>query len=222
MPKIQTGTVIYRNYDCKFDKMLSNSKTKRRIGVNFLIKEGILHAIDEDNNEVAMPLNSSVEAVNQEKIKLIFEEKLSKTGDTDFYVQKVIINDHLPFMQISSINALRREILEKLMIERVLNYETAVQKTLKYTKFPCNTVDYRANIHNNLSKKFYEKCGCDVIEYSYESNHIKNAELMRTKHCIKYAIGMCKTSDKLYLVDDKGKKFCLIFDCKNCEMAVIG
>ena len=48
-----------------------------------------------------------------------------------------------------------------------------------------------------------------------------NIELMRTKHCIKYALNMCKASQKLFLVDEKGIQYPLIFDCKNCEMAVL-
>ena len=40
-------------------------------------------------------------------------------------------------------------------------------------------------------------------------------ELMHTKHCLKYAFDMCKSPDKLYLIDEKGKKYDLLFDCKN-------
>ena len=47
------------------------------------------------------------------------------------------------------------------------------------------------------------------------------AELMRTKHCIKYALGMCKSPQKLVLKDEFGKKYPLKFDCAKCEMAVI-
>ena len=46
-------------------------------------------------------------------------------------------------------------------------------------------------------------------------------ELMRTKHCLKFAFNMCKSPEKLFLIDEKGKKFPLKFDCANCEMAVL-
>ena len=45
---------------------------------------------------------------------------------------------------------------------------------------------------------------------------------MRTKHCLKYAFDMCKSPKKLFLVDEKGKKYPLNFDCKNCEMIICG
>jgi putative protease len=56
---------------------------------------------------------------------------------------------------------------------------------------------------------------------SYEKERPFGVELMRTKHCLKYAFDMCKSSKKLYLLDDKGKKYKLHFDCKKCEMCVI-
>ena len=58
-------------------------------------------------------------------------------------------------------------------------------------------------------------------EYSVESsNKFKEKELMRTKHCLKYAFNLCKSPKKLYLIDEKGKKYKLKFDCKNCEMVI--
>ena len=57
---------------------------------------------------------------------------------------------------------------------------------------------------------------------SYESTKPKCVELMRTKHCLKYAFDMCKSPTDLFLIDEKGKKYQLKFDCKNCEMVIIG
>ena len=61
-----------------------------------------------------------------------------------------------------------------------------------------------------------------VCEYALEKNVPQdNVELMRTKHCIKYALNICKTPDKLFLVDEKNVYYPLVFDCKKCEMAVM-
>ena len=57
---------------------------------------------------------------------------------------------------------------------------------------------------------------------AYEMGCGHQIELMRTKHCIKYALNMCKAPKKLFLVDDRGKKYELKFDCKNCEMVILG
>ena len=87
--------------------------------------------------------------------------------------------------------------------------------------FPYKEYDYKANVHNQTAKKFYKNCNCEITEMSVESiKNLKNKELMRTKHCLKYAFNMCKSPDKLFLVDEKGKKYKLNFDCKNCEMVI--
>ncbi len=220
MDKISKGTVIYRNFDSEFEKQLKN--IKRRIGVKFLYNNGILHAIDEDGIETAIELIKNEKAKNPEKMRENFISQLNKTGESDFYVTDIQINGEIPFLPISEINNLRREILEDLMEERLSNYEREVQQPMRYAKFPKPEMDYRANVHNSSAKEFYDKCGCKITQMSYESTRPKNVELMRTKHCLKYAFDMCKSPDKLFLIDEKGKKYNLIFDCKNCEMVIKG
>lgn len=221
MGNIKAGTIIYRNFDNKFEKQLTNSKTKRRLGVKFVFNEGILHAIDEDNNETAMEISSDEKPKNPEKMKETFISQLNKTGESDFYVTDTEINGELPFMPVSEINNLRREILEMLIEERLNNYEREIQQQLKYTKFPKTEMDYRANVHNSQAEKFYNMCGCKITQRSFESSHPKHVELMRCKHCLKYAFDMCKSPKKIFLTDEKGKKYSLNFDCKNCEMTIV-
>lgn len=220
MDGIAVGLEVYRNFDSKFEKQLESSKIKRQIGVKFSFKNGILAVIDEDENSVNFTIDSCEKAKNPEKMKENFITQLKKTGDSDFYVEAIEISEEIPFMPISQINEIRRTILEKLMNERLKNYKRELQKPLKLSKFPKENLDYRANIHNQCAKEFYEKCGCEVCEMSAESGAFPK-ELMRTKHCLKFAFNMCKSPKKLFLIDEKGKKYPLMFDCKNCEMVVL-
>lgn len=220
MDGIAVGLEVYRNFDSKFEKQLENSKIKRQIGVKFSFKNGILAVTDEDENSVNFTLDSCEKAKNTEKMKENFITQLKKTGDSDFYVEAIEISEEIPFMPISQINEIRRTILEKLMNERLKNYKRELQKPLKLVKFPKETLDYKANIHNQCAKEFYENCGCEVCEMSAESGALPK-ELMRTKHCLKFAFNMCKSPKKLFLIDEKGKKYPLMFDCKNCEMVVL-
>lgn len=220
MDGIAVGLDVYRNFDSKFEKQLESSKIKRQIGVKFSFKNGILTVTDEDENSVNFTLDSCEKAKNPEKMKENFITQLKKTGDSDFYVEAIEISEEIPFMPISQINEIRRTILEKLMNERLKNYKRELQKPLKYVKFPKETLDYKANIHNQCAKEFYENCGCEVCEMSAESGALPK-ELMRTKHCLKFAFNMCKSPKKLFLIDEKGKKYPLMFDCKNCEMVVL-
>ena len=96
------------------------------------------------------------------------------------------------------------------------------QAPMNYTKYYTDKVDYRANIHNKSAEEFYQKCGAGVLEYSFESKQpARQVEVMRCKHCIKYALNMCKSPQKLVLKDEYGKKFPLKFNCKDCEMSVL-
>ena len=220
MDGIVVGLEVYRNFDSKFEKQLENSKIKRQIGVEFSFENGILAVTDEDKNSVNLTLSDCEKAKNPEKMKENFISQLKKTGDSDFYVQNIKLLGEVPFMPISQINEIRRNILDKLMKERLKNYKRELQKPLKYAKFPKESLDYRANIQNKCAKEFYENCGCQVCEMSAESGAFPK-ELMRTKHCLKFAFDMCKSPKKLFLIDEKGKKYPLMFDCKNCEMVVL-
>ena len=104
-------------------------------------------------------------------------------------------------------------------------------------------LDYRANISNHLAEKLYTDAGCRVTEPAYELTHRDGAELMRSKYCIRYELGLCpkfrhrtgqadertSASDKekrngtdaapLYLLNN-GQRFTVLFDCRSCEMVI--
>ena len=222
MNGIKTGTEIFRNQDVAFEKLLSNSKIKRRIGVEIIYRDGIITAIDDNKNFANVSVDFTESPKNPDKMKENFIKQMEKTGESDFYARKVRVCSDLPFIPISVVNELRRKLLDELMDERLKNYKRDVQKPLQHAFFPKEKLDYRANIHNQTAKEFYENCGCEVCEMSLEctSCRQKCIELMRTKHCLKFAFNMCGSPEKLFLIDDKGKKYPLEFDCKNCEMII--
>lgn len=220
MDGIAIGLEVYRNFDSKFEKQLENSKIKRRIGVKFVCKNGVLKAQDDDGNFVTSVLPQGEKPKNSKKMEENFINQFKKTGESDFYTENTEVIGELPFMPVSQINEIRRKILSDLMDERLKNYKRDLQKPLKYAEFPQKELDYRANIHNCEAKCFYENSSCKVCEMSAESGAFPK-ELMRTKHCLKFAFNMCKSPEKLFLIDEKGKKFPLKFDCANCEMAVL-
>ena len=221
--KIKIGTPIYRNYDFEFEKELSKP-IKRQIGVNIEIKNNTLYLKDEDGIEISKLITSKEISKNQEKMNETFEKQITKTGDSCFYVLNYKNNCDVPFMPISEINELRRNAFNELMLKRIDTYNAkqAKQNKLKHTKYFLDEVDYRANVHNKEAKAFYEKCGCNVLELSLETKlPNRSIALMRCKHCIKYALNMCKSPKNLVLRDEKGTTYPLKFDCKNCEMHVL-
>ena len=218
---LKENVVLYRNIDFEFNKKLNNSKTVRKIKVNFVFDDKYLTAIDEDNNKVFIETKNYEPAQNSQKAKTNIITGLEKTGESDFYIEDIELKfSKIPFIPISKINELRRRILELLMQERIRNYKRPKANEIKKIPYYEKEVNYKANIHNSYAKKFYENRGAKITEFSYETNRFVEAELMRTKHCLKYAINKCQSNDTLYLEDETGKKYNLEFDCKNCEMII--
>lgn len=219
---INVGVEVFRNLDRKFEDTVLKTIAKRQIGVDISYNDGVITICDEDKNSVLINIEETELANNKEKMIENFKKSFSKTGKSDFYIDSISIKSDLPFIPVSKVNEYRRIAFDKLMIERLKNYKREIQKPLNYTKFIKEELDYRANVHNSLAEKFYKKCSSEVIEHSFESKvPYRQVELMRTKHCLKYAFDMCKSPRKLILVDEKGVEYPLEFDCKHCEMCIL-
>lgn len=226
LKNLKTGDKIYRNFDIEFEKTVKNSKTKRLIKTDLVINDKEI-ILNDGIYSVKIPYRFNEIAQNKEKMIENIKASFKKTGDSIFYIDEIQIKtDKIPFLKISYMNELRRKLFEFLEEKRVENYKTNFFDKTKYTKYRDEFKDYRLNIHNKKAKEFYEKCEVKNIEYSPESTKdFKNKEIMRTKHCLRRALNLCLKKgnvDKLwFLIDEKNKKYPLLFDCKNCEMAII-
>jgi putative protease len=229
--KLKIGADVYRNSDIEFEKQLARP-VKRQIDAVLSITEKsaqelLLSLTDENSITITKTIIKDEIAKNQEKMKETWIKQFSKTGSSDFYIDKIEISNslELPFLPISEINDLRRIMLEELMEKRIEHYNKfikEVQKPIKYAKYYIDEVDYRANVHNKSAYDFYAKCGTNVKEYSYELNKPnRQVTLMKCKHCIKYALNMCKSNKNLILRDTHGQTYPLKFNCKDCEMYVM-
>ena len=86
--------------------------------------------------------------------------------------------------------------------------------------------DYRANCANHLAREVLKDLGFERVDDAYELKPVPDAELMRSRYCVKYELGLCpklhpakKVKEPLALVN-AGRKLKLSFDCKRCEMIV--
>lgn len=225
MNNLFVGADIYRNFDSEFEKKLNQSKTCRKIEVNIAFELNKITAIDEDKNTVEISYEFDEFAKNKEKMGVNVINQFKKAGDTIFIVKNVnIATEKLPFLSISQLNGLRRHILEKLTSERLKNYKVAKNKGRFPKCYPQREIDYKGNVLNKYAKEFYEDQGCKVIELALEKNKNKSDYkgkcAMTTKHCLKHAFNLCQSDKKLYLVDEKGKKYSLKFNCDKCEMEI--
>jgi putative protease len=135
------------------------------------------------------------------------------------------------------LNALRRDAVALLETTRLNAYERPArsQPIAPAVPYPDDTLTYLANVYNQKAHDFYAKHGVKVIEAAYESHEeLGEASLMITKHCVRFSMSLCPKQAKgvtgvqgtvkaepLMLINGS-EKLTLRFDCKPCEMHVVG
>lgn len=233
---LKQGTIIYRNYDHGFNKLLSGSKTERKISVNIEIKETVdgisILAEDVDGIKVQWEYEKELELATQPDMSIQnIQKQFSKSAGSIFKSKKVVVNFLKPlFFPISELNELRRKTFELLENKRLDIYkrpEYKIQKT--FHQYPEKFLDYKGNVLNQLAVNFYKSHGVKMIENAFEAEtKFDSKEIMTTRHCIKYQIGACekynknarKLNEPLHLTDNN-RKYELKFNCKDCMMKVI-
>ena len=180
----------------------------------------MLVAETEDGRRASVPLPEGEPADNQERMAALLQTQLSKkTGIYQFRFCAQNIPS-LPLLPAARLNALRRDLAE------ALDQEPCRQRPLpegrKTETGPgCAPYTYKANVSNSLAAVRYGGAG----EPAYEQTHRTDAELMRTRYCVRYELGLCPrhhgsgTNAPLFLTN-QGRRLQLTFDCARCEMTV--
>ncbi len=230
--QVKPGSLLYRNYNHSFEKELESNMPKRLIGadVTFIQKEGetTLIAVSEDSREVAVKIEGEFgEAQNPERALEGIKRQIEKSSGIYTFRLSEIISEQQLFYPASVLNEARRELAAKLETIPAIK-ETRVRPEVEQISLHGQTLDYRANIANSLSRELYSRHGAESAEPAFEISAPKEAELMRCKYCIKFEMGTCPSegskvrySEPLFL-ENSGRKFRLAFDCKKCEMVIFG
>ena len=233
---LKNGDKIFRNLDFEYQKYAKNTPVTRKLPVEItvnLIKNKLIFTIKQSGNSAAVIVENTFEqAQNKEKALETLKKQLSKLGDTVFIAKNIdIIGDVLekiPFIPVSKLNEIRRNLVEKLKENILENYEF-MRRDLCFEPldFPKTIVnDYKLNITNKNAQAIYKTSGLENPQTGFEvSPHIKNAVLMQTKNCLRKLGGIClKTctcKENLFLQDSFNNKYPLRFDCKNCVMEIL-
>ncbi len=235
-PELTVGTSLFRNRDQEFERLLEKDSADRRIQITPVLTEsegGItLTLTDEDG--ISVSVEESLEkqpAQNPERALQTLSEQLTKFGNTPFFAAPPRIHLSQPlFLQTSLINGLRRKAAELLEIKRIENHPHPLRAQPKEgaIHFPLEELTYLGNVLNQKARQFYEKHGVKLIADAYEANQEKGmVSLMITRHCLRYSFNLCPKevknvkSDPMTLMNGN-EKLILKFDCKACEMHVIG
>ena len=235
-PSLFIGAKIYRNINAAFEKEIERKNCTREIRVKAVISftmqedgwKGTASASSEDGRAVSITfVAGSQTAENYERMRDMICRQICKS--TSLYrFTEISIDDpgQLPFMSAASLNGIRRDLAQMLDNEPCGKKDILLRKQGKVTKpLPQKDITYKFNISNHISHRIYREAGAVEIGKAYEIDPIRSAELMRTRYCIRYELGLCpvhqgaKVSKPLFLLNN-GQRFALHFDCKACEMTV--
>lgn len=230
-----------------------------------------INAVSQDGRSVKLEREAGHNAAeNPERMRGMFAAQISKaTGIYSFTLRSLEVetpDGSLPFLPTSALNAIRRDLaaaLEEMpcrAIPLLVNQASSRDGNAEYPVLEPDVLSqvqdiqettsngphlsYKANIANHIARKIYMSLGASRTDDAFEISHRPDAELMRTKYCIRYELGLCPVHQagrqhgranhtsgmvnppipssrktNLYLTNN-GKRYHLAFDCANCEMAV--
>lgn len=230
-----------------------------------------INAVSQDGRSVKLEREVGHNAAeNPERMRGMFATQISKaTGIYSFTLRSLEVetpDGSLPFLPTSALNAIRRDLaaaLEEMpcrAIPLLVNQASSRTGNAEYPVLEPDVLSqvqdiqettsngphlsYKANIANHIARKIYMSLGASRTDDAFEISHRPDAELMRTKYCIRYELGLCPVHQagrqhgranhtsgmvnppipssrktNLYLTNN-GKRYHLAFDCANCEMVV--
>jgi 23S rRNA 5-hydroxycytidine C2501 synthase len=245
LPGLKTGTRLHRNRDHAWEQTLARASADRRTAVKMTLmetREGfVLDVQDGYGNSGSASIEHNKEpAKDAEKAVVSLRENLSKLGNTLFSVEADDIEiawQQIVFVPTSIANSLRRDAIVSLEAARARSFVRwqRATATIPLKPYPSESLTYLANVYNVAAKAFYEKHGVKAIDAAYELHEeAGEVPLMVTKHCLRFAFNLCPKQAKgvqgvqgqiraepMTLISS-GEKLTLKFDCKPCEMHVMG
>ncbi|MHB1186469.1 peptidase U32 family protein [Thiobacillus sp.] len=240
---LRAGTLVNRNRDMNWTRLLDKPSSERRIGVWLRLDETAdgfaLTLTDEDGNTATVnAVHAREVAKDAAKAEATLREHLGKLGTTPFSAMGIALELTQPwFVPASFLNALRRDAVAALEVTRAAAYQRPprAMPVEPPAIYPEDTLSYLANVYNHKARDFYAKHGVKLIAAAYES-HEETGEvsLMITKYCVRFSLSLCPKQAKgvtgvqgtvraapLTLINGS-EKLTLRFDCKPCEMHVMG
>ncbi|MDD5366563.1 MAG: U32 family peptidase [Gallionellaceae bacterium] len=238
---LRPGTEINRNRDQSWQRLLDRKSAERRIGVWLRLGEtadGVaLTLTDEDGfSASASAVLAKEPARDAARAEAGLREHLAKLGATLFEPIEITLDLSQPwFLPASMVNQLRREAVEALEAARRSGLERLPRAAERPASYPDDTLSYLGNVYNGKARDFYARHGVRLIAAAYESHEeAGEVSLMITRHCVRYSLSLCPRqtqgitgvhgtvkAEPLNLVNGD-ETLTLRFDCKACEMHVMG
>lgn len=218
------GVEIRRTSSVEWKKLMAGNTAVRFIPIDVEMSASGVSATEKETGlSVSLPYGIEPEkADKQTDYRRVFE----RLGATPFRLEN--FTNTIPgfFFPLSLLSELRRKLVEKLLLIKKETYrrDSRREENISFP-YPSSSLDYRDNVANRLSRKFYQDHGVLNIEPALEVQPRANARgkiVMSSRHCILRELGMClKTHPHLRqpLTLESGKlRFTPVFDCSRCEM----
>ena len=243
LPGLKVGTVIHRNRDHQWEAALTKKSSERKVRADLRLEDtaaGLrLTVTDEDGitttTEAALALQPAQQA---EQALAGLRASLGKLGNTMFEAGAIDVALSQPwFVPASAINGLRRDAIAAQEAARLAAWQRPerAQPVEPPAPYPETQLSYLANVYNEKARAFYHKHGVQLIAAAYEAHEEPGeVSLMITKHCLRFSFNLCPKQAKgvqgvqgqvraepMTLVSGD-ERYTLKFDCKPCEMHVMG
>ncbi|NLZ79500.1 MAG: U32 family peptidase [Gammaproteobacteria bacterium] len=232
---------LNRNMDQNWQQALQKKSAERRVLVDWQLQ------LDEQQLTLTVTSEEGVSvsvqhagpftlATDTQKNQAQIKDTLSKLGTTLYHAQKIAVHMQSAwFVPNSQLKALRREAIEALTAARIAAHPKGFRKPVSDPPpvYPESHLTFLANVYNEKARAFYHKYGVQLIDAAYEAHEeAGDVPVMITKHCLRFSFNLCpkqakgvtgvrtKVSDMQLIHGDE--VLTLKFDCKPCEMHIIG
>lgn len=234
---------LSRNRDMAWLRTLEGKTVERRIAVDARVAQHDdrlwLELRDHEGHAVRVPAPQDGSAAdNPARAAAALRDGLGKLGNTLFQAGDIELAwTQARFLPAAAINAWRRAAVEQLEAARAaalarLPRAAPAQPPAPY---PEDSLSYLGNVANQRAAAFYARHGVALIEAAYEGHQeLGDVSLMITRHCVRYSLSLCPKQAKgvtgvqgtvraepMTLINGK-ERLTLRFDCKACEMHVVG
>lgn len=231
---------LNRNLDHNWQQALLKTSSERRVAVDMELsgwqEQLVLTLTSEEGVSITKTLEGQFEAANNpQKAYDNLREGLTKLGQTMYSSRQVNITLPEPyFVPNSLLNQLRRDAVDALTEARLAQYQRGSRKAVSVPApvYPEEHLTFLANVYNHKAREFYQRYGVKLIDAAYEAHEEKGeVPVMITKHCLRFAFNLCPKQAKGNIKSWRATPMQLVhgdevltlkFDCRPCEMHVIG
>jgi putative protease len=243
LPGLKVGSVIHRNRDHQWEAALTKKSSERKVTLHLTLSEhaGGLRLSIRDEDGIASLTDAAIDlqpAQQAAQAEASLRTSLGKLGNTMFEAGNVELALSQPwFVPAAAINALRRDAIAAHETARLKAWQRPQRKPPAEPRpvYPETQLSYLANVYNEKARAFYHKHGVQLIDAAYEAHEeAGEVSLMITKHCLRFSFNLCPKQAKgvqgvqgqvraepMTLVSGN-ERYTLRFDCKPCEMHVVG